>query len=872
MPIAPGTRLGPYQITSSLGAGGMGEVYRAVDTRLDRSVAVKILPPDFAGNGQLRLRFEREAKLISSLSHPHICVLHDVGETDGVSYLVMELLEGETLADRIARGPLPIEQVLSIGTQIASALDRAHRQGIVHRDLKPGNIMLTKSGVKLLDFGLAKSGALAFGSPHDATQHKPLTSEGMILGTFQYIAPEQLEGAEADPRSDLFAFGAVLYEMATGRRAFEGKTRTSLIAAIVQGQPVPISQIQPLTPRALERLIAACLAKDPDERIQTAHDVLLQLRWIAEGSAESEAVKGPRKRSRAGWMAAILATALLAGAAGWALRRVPPRPSYAFTIPTVSPSYRYIGLVMVSPDGRRIAFRAADAGGVVHLWVQSLDSFDVRKLEATRFANLVCWSPDSKSIVFTASGGLARVSADGGAAQPLASGINASTGDMNSDGVLLVSTAESPIIRVDAATGERRAITKLDAKHQEFTHLAPRFLPDGKRFLFVARTSAPVEGAVKMRLYAGSLAGPETTYIGDVTSTVSYAEPGYLLFLAEGALMARPFDAKALRFTGEPRVVMDEVAGNITAGVFSVSRNGVLVARPPRLQYSIRRVDATGKVDAQAIGTPNAIGNLRVSPDGERVAVALADIRKGTFDIWAYGLRRATQDRLVVHAAHDQSPVWSRDGSEVFFSSDRDGYPDVYAAAGDGSGTVRRVVGGPGTQNPSAVSPDGKQLIYSGTTSGRPGGGDLFTVTIQGGRGRPFAVAPRSQGDARFSPDGRLVAYLSDETGRVEAYVRPYPGPGRARQISTQGAERPALWSRDGKTLYFATITKVFRVAIDPATGEPLGEPQLMFELPYEMGNWDIAPDGTFVMALATEERNAPPLRVVTDWQRLLRD
>ena len=850
----------------------MGEVYRAVDTRLDRSVAVKILPADYAGNAQLRLRFEREAKLISSLSHPHICTLHDVGETDGVSYLVMELLEGETLADRIARGPLPVAEVLSIGTQIASALDRAHRQGIVHRDLKPGNIMLTKTGVKLLDFGLAKSGALAFTSAHDATQHKPLTSEGTILGTFQYMAPEQLEGAEADPRSDIFAFGAVLYEMATGRRAFEGKTRTSLIAAIVQGQPAPISQIQPLTPRALERLIAACLAKDPDDRIQSAHDVLLQLRWITEGSAESEAVTTPRKRSRAVWIAVLLATALVAGLAGWALRREKPWPSYAFTIPTVSPSYRYIGVVMVSPDGKRIAFRAADADGVVHLWVQSLDSFEVRKLEATRFANLVCWSADGKSIVFSTSGGLARISAEGGAAQPLASSITAASGDMNPDGVLLVATAESPIIRVDPATGQRRPITKLDPRHQEFTHLAPRFLPDGKRFLFVARTSAPVEGAVKMRLYAGSIEEAETTYIGDVTSTVSYAEPGYLLFLAEGALMARPFDAKALRFTGEPRVIMDEVAGNVTSGVFSVSRNGVLVARPPRLQYTIRRVDATGKVEAQPIGTPNAMGNVRVSPDGERVAVALADIRKGTFDIWAYGLRRATQERLVVHAAHDQSPVWARDGSEVFFSSDREGYPDVYAAAGDGSGTVRHVIRGPGTQNPGDVSPDGKHLIYTSTMSGRFAGADLFTATIADGQARPFAAGPRSQGDPRFSPDGRLVAYLSDETGRVEAYVRPYPGPGRARQISTQGAERPALWSRDGKTLYFATITRVFRVAIDPATGEPLGEPQLMFELPYEMGNWDVAPDGTFVMALATEERNAPPLRVVTDWQRLLRD
>lgn len=877
MPIAPGTRLGPYEITSAIGSGGMGEVYRAVDTRLERDVAVKILPSDFAANAQLRLRFQREARLISSLTHPHICTLHDVGETDGISYVVMELLEGETLADRLARGPLPMAQLLSYAMQLASALEKAHRQGIVHRDLKPGNIMITKSGVKLLDFGLAKSAAalVTAASPVDATQQKPLTAEGTIVGTFQYMAPEQLEGADADPRSDLFALGAVMYEMATGKRAFEGKTRTSLIAAIVQGQPKPVSELQPLTPPALERLIGACLAKDPDDRVQTAHDVLLQLQWIAESRSDtSAAAPAAAHRKRRPWLiaaAAVLAAALLGVAAGRTLTRHDDRPYYSFTVPSVTPDYRYIATVVISPDGTKIAFNARDPQGTPYVWVQPLDSFGLRRLDATRNGQVLCWSPDSRYVFFASGGALSRVSVESGAAQSISAGNATGGADMSDDGVLIVAPAESPLMRVDAATGRREAITTLDRNRHEFTHQGPRFLPGGKRFLFVARTTAPASGAPLLRLYAGSLDGRETRFIGEVTSTVAYAEPGYLLYVREGALMARPFDAGELRFTGEPRMILDAVAQTVTTGVFSVSRNGVLVARPPRRPFTLRRVDGSGRIIGQ-IGNPETMGHVRVAPDGERVAVALADVKAGTFDIWALGITRPTQERIVSHGAHDQAPVWSGDGSRFFFSSDRLGLSDIFVAPADGSGSVRAVVAGAGTQTPTDVSPDGSLLIYSSTSEGGFAGSDLYVVPVAGGVPRPFVVAPGTQGDARFSPNGRLVAYLSNEAGLVEVYVRPYPGPGRARQISTVGVERPPLWSRDGKTLYFTHLRSVYRLTVDPDTGVPAGEPEQLFELPYEIGNWDLAADGTFIISLSTEERATPPLRVVDRWQRLLGD
>ena len=848
----------------------MGEVYRAVDTRLDRSVAVKILPAEYASNAQFRLRFEREAKLISSLSHPHICTLHDVGETDGVSYLVMELLEGETLADRIARGPLPVGDVLTIGIQIASALDRAHRRGIVHRDLKPGNIMLTKSGVKLLDFGLAKSGGMTLAAPSDATEHKPLTSEGTILGTFQYMAPEQLEGAEADPRSDLFAFGAVLYEMTTGRRAFEGKTRTSLIAAIVQGQPAPVSEVRPLAPKILERLIAACLAKDPEERVQSAHDVLLQLKWIREAGEEPAEV--PRRTNRGLRVAALLLVAIAAGLAGWALRREKPHASYSFTIPIATPDYRNLGAGGLSPDGRMLAFQARDTREAKqYLWLRRFDSIEVRKIAGTEAGTFICWSPDSRFLIFYGQGGnIMKVSVEDGSLQTIARE-RSFVGAMNEEGVLIIAPLESGLKRLDMVSGRIFPLTKLNASRREFAHMAPSFLPDGKRFLFVARSAASVDEASRMTLFAASLENGEVHEIGDVTSAAVYAEPGYVLSVREGSLIAQPFDADELRYTGPPQTILDPIAQVNTSGAFSVSNNGVLVARPPRRSQAIRRVDATGKLLEQ-IGDEQTMNYIRVSPDGQRVLASFADIRLGSFDIWSRGLRRPTGDPVIAHPAHDQHGVWSRDGTRIYFSSDRQGYPDIYVAPVDRSEEPRPVLGGPGTQAPVDITPDGKHLLYVNQESER-GTTDLWIAPLDDpSKGRPFVTAPRIQGDARFSPDGRYVSYLSNEAGPVEVYVRPFPGPGPARQVSIEGAERPPLWSRDGRSIYFATMRKVYRSSFDPATGSPSDKPELMFELPYEITSWDIDhTDGSFIIAMVTDDFSAPPLNVVIDWPRLLK-
>ncbi|MEO8587138.1 MAG: protein kinase, partial [Acidobacteriota bacterium] len=560
MTLATGTRLGPYEILSPLGAGGMGEVYRARDTRLERDVAVKILRPTDSTSQEMKLRFEREAKAISQLSHPNICALYDVGSHEGTEYLVMEYLEGETLAIRLEKGALPLPQVISIGVQIADALDRAHRQGIVHRDLKPANVMLTKGGVKLLDFGLAKTLAPAVqpsGLTSSPTMASPqhLTQQGTILGTFQYMAPEQLEGSEADARSDIFSFGAVLYEMATGRKAFDGKSQASLIGSILKDTPPPASSIAPMTPPALDRLIATCLSKDPEDRLQTAHDVKLQLQWVGEGGSQAglpAPVAARRKnREKLAWaLAAAAAAVALVFAIGF-LRRAPRvSPPIFAAIPL--PEKTFVESVVLSPDGKTLAFTAGKPGAQPGLWIRNLGSPAAQPVAGAEEAGFPFWSPDSRFVAYFTKGSLKRIDPSGGPALTVCDAARGVGGAWNRDGTIVFAPSPtSPLFRVPASGGKPEPVTRLDASLRVTAHRYPAFLPDGRHFLYMAANLSGNAGDPANSIRVGSLDGKtDKVVVAGIASNPSFAA-GHLLYPSEGALLAVKMDPSRLEVQGD---------------------------------------------------------------------------------------------------------------------------------------------------------------------------------------------------------------------------------------------------------------------------------------------------------------------------------
>src|SRR6516162_463900 len=552
MGLAPGHKLGPYEIVAPLGAGGMGEVYRARDTRLERTVAVKILPEHLSHSAEAKQRFEREARAVSSLNHPNICTLYDVGHQDGVDYLVMEFLEGQTLAERLAKGPLPLEQMLKYGIEICQGLEKAHCTGVLHRDLKPGNIMLTKAGTKLMDFGLAK--AATAGSPLSSSlgltmsgpsADQPLTARGMVVGTFQYMSPEQVEGKEADARSDIFALGALLYEMTTGKRAFTGKTQGSIVAAILAADPPPISTVQPISPPALERVVKACLEKDPEERLQTAHDVKLQLKWIAEGGSQA-GVPAPlasqrKTRERILWaVSTFLAAACLALAViHFGQTKVAQRAIHTYILAPEKSTFAFVGdhtgPLTISPDGTRLVYAALDPDGKQMLWLRPLEAASSQQLAGTEDAAYPFWSPDSRFIGFFAEGKLKTIAAAGGPAQVLCDAPDGRGGTWNREGTIVFpSTFNSPMYRISAGGGTPVQVTDLDASQGENSHRWPQFLPDGRHFLFYVRSRQGI-GAGE---YVGSLDSKDKKLLFRNLSNVVYAAPGYLLFVRENTLMA----------------------------------------------------------------------------------------------------------------------------------------------------------------------------------------------------------------------------------------------------------------------------------------------------------------------------------------------
>jgi Tol biopolymer transport system component len=879
MPLAAGSRLGPYEIVAPLGAGGMGEVYRARDTRLDRQVAIKVLPEDLAGSPEFRTRLEREARAASALNHPHICTLHDVGHQSGTDYLVMELVEGETLAARIARGPLPPVEVLRYGIEIADALDRAHRAGIVHRDLKPGNIMIAKSGVKLLDFGLARQTAPgpAPGSlSQTPTMSHPLTAQGSVVGTFQYMAPEQLEGQEADARSDLFALGAVLYEMATGKRAFEAKSQASLIAAIIEREPPPVSSIAPLMPPALDRLIQSCLVKDPEQRIQTAHDVKLQLQWVAEGGSQA-GVPAPvalRRRNREKLAWAIAGVAALAAVALGAMAVIQrPRPPQVLRFEVEAPAaVRTIQWPKISPDGRTLAFVAIDTSGKQQVWVRPLDGLQAFPVAGTEAVNRMFWSPDSRFLGFISDGKARKVAIGGGPAIVIGDAPGGSDGTWGTrDMILFDGAAVGDSIRsLPASGGSVRAASRMDHGHGEAAHGWPFFLPDGRHFLYVAYGSTGNQGAITL----GKLGSNDVRQYGKTDGRVEYAPEGFLVFPRENTLLAQPFDAGRLRTTGDPVPIGENVALGQASGDFSVSGNGVLAYRSSSTGENARLllVDRRG-VTVGEPAPPGRYTDLALSPDGKRIAIGLLDPQKSEIDLWIRDLARGVTSRLTFESGDEVVPVWSPDGQRLTYGCNRTGLfrPLVRLASGLGSAdslTVTSRISGAVVEGIDWAR-DGKRLALGVLSQSW----DIWTCSIDDTTSAKVLLQTTfNERFPQFSPDARWIAYQSTESGRPEIYVQELGGAGGKWQISVSGGQLPR-WRADGKEIFFQALDQtLMAVEVHPAETFQSGVPAVLFRVPLMTGQylgyrWAPAADGQrFYVLTPLSGSRAPRITVVTNW------
>ncbi len=893
MTLQPGSKLGPYEILSPLGAGGMGEVYRARDTRLDRDVAIKVLPANLTKSPEFKQRFEREAKSISQLAHPHICTLFDVGHHNGTDYLVMELLEGETLAQRQTKGALPLEQVFRYGVEIASALDAAHRKGIIHRDLKPGNIMLTKSGAKMLDFGLAKSSPVLDSSPSAVTMTQPLTSKGTIVGTFQYMAPEQLEGAEADARTDIFAFGAVLYEMATGKRAFDGASRASLIASIMSSQPRPISELQPMTPPALDRLIRKCLAKDPESRWQSAADIADEIRWIADGGSQfGAAIPIParrRGRKRAAGLALLVAAcAALAFFAANILKVETPAIQTRTTIlppegATLVSTSIFAGPVAVSPDGTQVAFTARQGEGRTMLWVRPMRSFAVRMLDGTEGATRPFWSPDSRHLgYFTTEGKLRRVPVDGGPILSLADTPESRGGTWNRDGVIVYAPHFiGPLYAISASGGTPKPVTQLDADGNENTHRYPCFLPDGRHFLFLARKSGAGGGAEPV-IKVGSLDSTESKIVVHAASNVAFAS-NHLLYVREGTLVAQRFDLDRLEVEGEAYPLVQDLLldERFSLGVFSVSQNGVLAFQTGKEQTQIQLAwfDRTGKRIGN-VGEPEPYypRHVELSPAGNRAAVGILD-STGTSDIWLLDLERNIRTKFTIGPEDDSDGIWSPDGTHLIY---------VTSALGIKTDLAKKSTVFPGDAETlfhsagkhmysSSWSPDGESVLCTALSAGKSG--DLLLIPLGGDHTpRELTQTKHDEGNGRFSPDGKWIAYDSNESGQYEVYVAAFPGPGSKIQVSTTGGTEPR-WRADGKELYyFARDNRLMAVeitmggsAFDVGKVVPLFQAREVW-LPGAAIRYDVSKDGQRFLVFAPVAETTPAtISLIVNWTEELK-
>jgi eukaryotic-like serine/threonine-protein kinase len=873
MALPTGTKLGPYEIQSPLGAGGMGEVYRARDTRLGRDVAIKVLPSHLSSDPDLKARFEREAKAISALSHPHICHLYDIGSQDGTDYLVMELLEGESLADRLQKGPLPLKQALQYGVQIAEALEKAHTNGIVHRDLKPGNVMLTKSGAKLLDFGLAKptQNVAAMASGSMATMSKPLTVDGTILGTFQYMAPEQVQGHEADARSDLFALGAVLYEMITGKRAFAGKSQISVMSAILEKDPEPVSAVQPLAPRALDHVILRALAKDPNDRWQTARDLMQELKWSAESAALTSAAvpTAPGRRTREGlaWLiSGALVVILIAGAIWWRNSK-PSLETMYFLAPLPFPAKD----VAVAPNGHTIALVAYQESARRNvLWIYELGSHGAKSLADTEGASYPFWSADGRSLAFFADARLKKLEVSGGPVQTICDAPSGRGGTWNKDGVIVFTPSTTAgLYRVPASGGTPTRIATSDKTRGEDSLRWPVFLPDGKHYLYLAANFSGLKSV--NAIFVGSLDSNEKRFVVDSMANAAYAAPGYLLFYRDRTLLAQPFDLKGFALTGEASTVLPEIQylPQVKRAVFAVSDHGLLVAQSgtgavlSQLVWFDRKGNTVGSV-----GKPDVYGNVFLAPNGRSVAVDKTDMSSLNTDIWTYELQRESAKRLTFHPALDVVPIWNPDATQFVFASDRQLLFELYVKDSDGAHDEKMIVHDDDTADlPSDWSRDGKYILYDRGT-------DLWFVTYPELKSSLLLKAPSVLRNAQFSPDGKWVAYASNETGKWEIYATSFPDARGRWQVSSGGGEQPR-WRGDGKELFFLSLDgKMMSAPVTTGAHFDAGAPVVLFQstprqpvLVHDLFVYDVSRDGQrFLINTQVKQAESAPMSVVLNW------
>jgi Tol biopolymer transport system component len=789
----------------------MGDVYKGRDTRLDRTIAIKVLKASLANDPDFRGRFEREARAISQLNHPNICTLHDVGEAGGVSFLVMEYVEGQTLAARLERDDMPLDQALTFGIQIAEALERAHRHGIVHGDLKPGNVMLTKSGAKLLDFGLARQ--LPPLTPHvsDTSTRALPVSPAAVFGTLPYLAPEQLEDKRADPRTDIFAFGAVLYETITRQRAFPGDSHAAVVAAIMRSQPPPLAATRP-TPPALDRAVATCLAKDPDERWQNAGDLARELKWIASGGSLTvlAATEG-RPRPTAGgrwWMAVAGALALstLALAAAMFLRQPAALESYRTSIllpeGLLLPGAGQLGgagRFALSPDGRRVVFVASDPGGNVRLWIRTLDSLAASVLPGTDGAGSPFWSPDSRLVAFVAQGQLKTIDPSTGAPLTLAPSINA-TGSWSDDNVILFSpTPASPIHAIPATGGTSRPVTTLDTAAGDILHRNPVFLPDGRHFLYVAVSARSGETTSARASFVASLDSNEPgQLLMQGGSPVAFSQ-GHAVFLRDGRLVAQAFDVDRHELTGDPTPITEQVElAGPSSTAFSVTAGGLLAYQPASGPGSqLVWFDRSGQ-RLGTLGEPADYGDIMLSPDGRRAAVSVLDPTVNARDIWVFDVSRGVRTRITFDSSDDVAPAWSADSARLLFASNRAGHFDIYQKSANGVGAEELVFKDDVEKYPTAWSPDGRSALY--WTFGAEGA-QVRLLTLDGERTSTGFIGPPAN-PARLSYDGRWAAYYSNESGRSEVYVVGFPQPSEKWQLSNTGGSLPQ-WRGDGREIFY---------------------------------------------------------------------
>lgn len=872
--ISSGTRLGPYEVIAPIGAGGMGEVYRARDLRLDRTVAIKVLPHHLSADARLRERFEREAKAISSLSHPNICALFDVGSHDGVDFLVMEYLEGESLADRLSRGPLPLEQVVRYGVEIAEALAKAHRSGIVHRDLKPANVILTRDGAKLLDFGLAKFAKGTAGSSHPdaltaALSHdKPLTEEGTIVGTFMYMAPEQIEGHDADARTDIFALGVLLYEMTTGRRAFEAKTRASLIAAILEREPPPIVTTQPLAPGGLDRIVRMCMAKDPDDRWQSAHDVAAELRWVREGSSAAAESLLPqrRKRSRALRAAALLGLGVLTGAAAaWlGLRQSDaPPPAAHFVVHTDSsaPLLHEYQSFAISPEGTHLVYRGL-VGDKSQLVLRPLGSANATPLPGTENGHSPVFSPDGRWIAFMDSelDAVIKVPRAGGSRTKIAESPGGGLGlDWEGDTIYMTRAFADGLWAVPASGGEAHRIANIDPASQQRAIVWPDAIP-GTNVVLATAWNAGAWDTARILAYPTDRGEPKVVIEG--ASFARYSPTGHLLFMRGGHLMAVPFDAKTLEAGRNAVAVVNRVAHGSADGEahFAISPAGHLVyasGGDVEPQFDLVWLDQQGR-RTKMVPTPRRYGSVSLVP-GEQAAIVT--LEGSTYDVWQLDLERDSLTRIS-HGGDDADGVVTSDGARVIWVSSRSGPYNLYWRPLDNSAPEEALKPSEHSQFVPTVVPGGTSIVYGEFGSGKRS--DIWEMSLETRSTQPLITGDFAELAPAVSPDRQWLAFTSDESGRAEVYVTTYPQPGGKWQISTSGGGSPR-WMPDGRSIVYGTTGQVLVASFETTPRPRAGNPRVIATGPFD-DDYDIAPDGRIAVIEGDPHVTANEFHVVLNW------